>query len=91
MSMNRRTLAAVAVLCAGLGCARHDRQADRDREGDNTAARRAGHAAYGAAQEGKEMAGKAAKELWKAGKEAHAGWKDAAREHKEEQADRRRR
>jgi hypothetical protein len=89
IGMKRPTAAALLVLCASAGCARHDRQGERDR--DNSAARRAGHAAYGAAQESKELADKAAKSMWKAGKEAREGWKDAAREHKEEKPDRSRR
>ena len=75
------------VLClAGLTSCSRPRD-DRSRPGpadrDGSAARSAGHAAYGAAEESKDLARKAGKSLWKAGKEAHEGWKDAQREDRE--------
>ena len=50
---------------------------------DDSAARKAGHAAYGAAQETKKLAEEAAHKLRKAGEEAHKGWKDAQRENRD--------
>jgi hypothetical protein len=56
------------VLCA---CTRSDK---------NSAARKAGKAAYEISQETRKAAKKAGQELRKAGQEAREGWKEAKRE-----------
>lgn len=47
---------------------------------DNSAARKAGHAAYGVAQETKKLAKEAGHKLREAGRDARQGWNDAERE-----------
>jgi hypothetical protein len=65
----------IAVLALALvGCAN-----DNKRDGD-TAARKAGRAAYEATQETKKVAKKAGQELKKAGEQAQQGWDEARKE-----------
>jgi len=77
--MRLATLALIACL-ALAGC----RQNDNRRTDDRSPARAAGRAAYELSQETKKAAKAAGRELNHAAKEAHAGWKDAQREHKQD-------
>lgn len=66
----------VGFCLLGLGaCARHDTYDTRD-----SAARKAGSAAYKIAEETKEAAKKAGTKLREAGREMHEGWKEAKQE-----------
>ncbi len=80
-----------ALMLAGAACSppqpkRSEARRDSSRTAspdDNSAARKAGHAAYGVAQESKKLAAEAGRKLRDAGKEAHQGWKDAERENRD--------
>lgn len=83
---------------AGTGCSRPwsgSRASDADNrpaerhEGGEPAARKVGHAAYGVAQESKKVMKEAGHDLRVAGREMHEGWKDAKRESKSTENDRR--
>ncbi|MGI8743690.1 MAG: hypothetical protein ACR2NN_14170 [Bryobacteraceae bacterium] len=87
--MRTWTIAAVALLALGLGaCTRHgsDRNAERARQTEverDTAAHKAGRAAYDIAQEAEKAAKKAGQKLKETSHDMHEGWKDAKRDAKE--------
>lgn len=80
--MRALPIAVIAVLAVGLcACARRD--FDKAESGPDTAARKAGRAAYDLAQETKEAAKKAGKKIKEASHDAHEGWKEAKQDAKE--------
>jgi hypothetical protein len=54
------------------------------RSDDNSAARKAGHAAYGVVQDSKKLAKEAGQKLRQASRDARQGWKDAERENRDQ-------
>ena len=70
---------AVLLLIAASGCSRPSEPARHE-----PVARKAGHVAYAAAQESKEVAKKAGHELKSAGRNFHDGWKEARQQSKEQ-------
>ena len=69
----------VTFCLLGLGaCARHETRDTYDTR--DSAARKAGSAAYKIAEETKEAAKKAGTKLREAGREMHEGWKEAKQE-----------
>jgi hypothetical protein len=75
-------IVAVMILTVGLGaCAR--RESERVDSGPDTAAKKAGRAAYDLAQETKEVAKKAGKKIKEASHDVHEGWKEAKQDAKE--------
>ena len=83
-----RTLASTLMLIAALGagaCSRRETRDTRSEHSDadpNSAARKAGHAAYTVAQESEKLAKKAGEKLKEASHQAHEGWKEASHEDK---------
>ena len=78
-----RNLAIIGILTlamVGGACSRRDH--DRELEERNSVAHKVGKAAYSVAQESETLAKKAGRKLREATRDAHDGWKDAAREHK---------
>lgn len=67
------------VVATLSSCGRNDNR----RSDDRSPAREAGRAAYELSQETKKAAKAAGRELNHAAREAHQGWKDAQREHKD--------
>lgn len=89
--MQTGTAALAAFLIFALGaCTRHDtdstprraRQAQAERDA-NSAAHKAGRAAYEIAQESKEAARKAGHKIREASREMRQGWNDARHEARE--------
>ncbi len=84
-----RTLASTLILIVALSagaCSRRESRNptyERSDADPNSAARKAGHAAYGVAQETEKLAKKAGQKLKEASHQAHEGWKEASDEHKE--------
>lgn len=70
----------VVMSIAAGGCSRHSSTTPDQRD---SAAKKIGHVAYGAAQESKHVAKKAGHELREAARDMHAGWKEAKQEAKE--------
>ena len=72
----------VVLAALGLSACGYQSEADRERqrEQSNTAAGKTGKAAYKVGKEVGKVAREAGRELRKAAGEAHAGWKEAARE-----------
>ena len=80
--MRALNIAVITMLAWGLGaCARRD--ADRVESGPDTAARKAGRAAYDLAQETKAAAKKAGTKIKEASHDMHEGWKEAKQDAKE--------
>ncbi len=75
------------LVLTSVGCNTPDRSqpetSDRYRTDSDSAARKAGRAAYEIKQETKAAAKKAAKELKRAGEQAREGWNDAKRDAQE--------
>lgn len=75
-------IAIITMVALALGaCGR--READRVESGPDTAARKAGRAAYDLAQETKEAAKKAGTKIKEASHDMHQGWKEAKQDAKE--------
>lgn len=81
------------VLLTAAGCARRDSDRPHSYEADraakeaaqrdaDTAARKAGRAAYGITKEAEKAAKAAGRKIGEATREAHQGWKEAERESK---------
>ena len=80
--MRTPTILAISALAVSLcACARRD--ADRVESGPDTAARKAGRAAYDLAQETKAAAKKAGAKIKEASHDMHEGWKEAKQDAKE--------
>lgn len=73
---------ALMIGLGSYGCKRREEPVERD-PSHEPAARKAGHAAYGLAQETEAAAKKAARELGKASQEVRQGWNDAKHEAKQ--------
>jgi hypothetical protein len=77
---------AIAFIALGLvGCSHYDnRDAERARQSEaDSAARKAGRAAYDIAQEAEKAAKKAGQKLKETSHDMHEGWKEAQRDKKE--------
>lgn len=74
----------LAALLLSLGTAACSRPVEPERH--DSAARKVGHVAYGAAQESKDVAKKAGHELKEAGREFHQGWKEARQESRDKKS-----
>jgi hypothetical protein len=75
--------AVAAIMVTAVACSPpQPRRSDAPRNEDS-AARKAGHAAYGVVQESKKLAKEAGHKLHEAGRDAHQGWNDAERENRD--------
>ncbi len=82
--MRLGTAALAVIIGISLsGCMRREEPPLERDTSHEPAARKAGHAAYGLAQETEAAAKKAARELGKATHEARQGWNDAKHEAKQ--------
>ena len=79
-------LIVTSVACDTKGHPRTETK-EQFRKDTESAARKAGHAAYEIKQETKEAAKKAGEELKKAGEQAREGWNDAKRQAKDKDKD----
>lgn len=81
-AMSKIAITAVLMLAAlGGACSRRNYSRETE-EQRNSAAHKVGKAAYSVAQESESVARKLGRKLGEATRDAHEGWKDAAREHK---------
>ena len=82
--------AAISAIVFALGIAacswRKPDSSEKARQDSKSAAYQAGKAAHGLAKETGKVAGKAARGLREGAREAHEGWKEAAREDRAKRA-----
>lgn len=77
-------LAAMTSACSDRSSGlRYDGGNRRTENDSDTAARKAGRAAYNASKEAGKIAAEAGREIKKEAQQAHEGWKDAKRESRE--------
>jgi hypothetical protein len=89
--MRLHVFTVAAIMAGGVACSppqpkKSDRREASDRiikPDENSAARKAGHAAYGIAQETKKLSKEAGHKLKEAGRDARQGWNDAERENRD--------